>query len=100
MSRINDPYDLQNLHELADHLEACIALENEKDWPTIASYIVGTICNKQHDDWYDSNPTYQMLFEIASNMEAWPVYGLRESDCVRLKELVNQFAEEVKNTNQ
>lgn len=92
-----DPYDIETIQELADYLEGCVALEGKKPWPDIASYIVGTICSPQHDDWYDTNLTYQELFDIASNMEAWPVYGLRKTDWLRLKKLVRQFAKRVKN---
>lgn len=87
--------DLQTLPELSNYLKACIALEETTTWPEIGARIMCIIGNDHYDEWYESYPTFQALFELACKIEAWPAYGLRKSDCRELKKLVNQFAQEI-----
>lgn len=93
------PEDLQTLQQLADYLEACIALEGKEPWPKIAYWIMDTMCTNAHADEWDDELVYPDLREIIDivwKMEIPEIYGgLRESDCTRLKQLVHQFAKNV-----
>lgn len=91
------PGHITTIQELANYLHDCIALDGKESRPDIASRIVGLVVNDSWNEWCHSRryPELKELYEIASDIEAWPVYGLRDSDWRRLEYLVVAFRKRV-----
>lgn len=87
------PTELKDYTELVAYLRRCLASEGSDSRSDIASWIVGTVGNQHFDEWYSDPryPEFWQLFEIAADMEAHEVYGLREEDWQRLKAFIDLF---------